>query len=143
MKNSLKALQNWVPLVQHCWERLRLRSAMWSRFISIAGNKKNLLDVLGRSLIVLGASLAREKKNQTSLASYFCQRYFKPTPLNFPSHASKWLLSSSSAAASQILVPPAWARPHRRELPLLRCFPHRCTLRAHPSPELPVGQEGG
>lgn len=94
MKNTVKALQNWVLLVQHCWEQLRLLSATWSHFVYITVNKENLLHVSGGSLIALGASLAQKKQNKTVFESYFCERYLKPITPNFPSHPSKWLLSS-------------------------------------------------
>ena len=78
MKNTLKALQNWVLLVQHRREQLRLLSAVWNRFVYITVNKGNIFDVSGGSLIALGASLAQKKQNTTVFGSYVCKSYFKP-----------------------------------------------------------------
>lgn len=61
MKNTLKAVQNWILLVQHCQEQLRVLSAIWNHFVYIMVNKGNIVDGSGGSLIALAVNVAQKK----------------------------------------------------------------------------------
>lgn len=61
MKNTLKAVQNWILLVQHRQEQLRVLSAIWNHFVYVMVNKGNIVDGSGGSLIALAVNVAQKK----------------------------------------------------------------------------------